>query len=74
VVTYVTDRQANDIRYAMDCTKISGSLGYQPQRMFEDGLAETVEWYRHHPERWAPLLRNRAVPRPTFNLTTPVGR
>ncbi|MFB9432954.1 dTDP-glucose 4,6-dehydratase [Streptoalloteichus tenebrarius] len=55
-VEFVEDRRCNDLRYAMDCTKIT-RLGYRPVREFADGLAETVEWYRAHPDRWAPLLR-----------------
>lgn len=53
LVTYVADRQANDIRYSMHWEKLAG-LGYRPVRTLEDGLAETVEWYRAHPEHWAP--------------------
>ncbi|MCZ7458240.1 dTDP-glucose 4,6-dehydratase [Streptomyces sp. WMMC940] len=58
-VTYIPDRQSNDIRYAMDWSKIADGLGYRPVRDLEDGLAETVEWYRRNPGHWAPLLRHR---------------
>ncbi|WP_042422312.1 dTDP-glucose 4,6-dehydratase [Streptacidiphilus anmyonensis] len=66
-VTYVPDRQANDLRYAMECTKAEG-LGYKPQRNLQEGLAETVDWYRRNPDRWAPLLRNRAAAGPHVAL------
>lgn len=66
-VRYVPDRPANDIRYAMDCTKIT-RLGYRPQYTLPDGLAETVDWYRAHPDRWPPLRRNPAATRPAVNL------
>jgi dTDP-glucose 4,6-dehydratase len=56
-VEYVVDRQANGIRYSMDWTKIAEQLGFQPRRNLEQGLAETVQWYRDNPDRWAPLLR-----------------
>lgn len=55
-VDYIPDRRANDCRYAMDGAKIR-RLGYRPTRSVEDGLPETVAWYRGHPDRWAPLLR-----------------
>ncbi|MFI6689059.1 dTDP-glucose 4,6-dehydratase [Streptomyces sp. NPDC050485] len=61
-VQYVPDRQANDIRYSMTWSKLSAELGYQPRRDLQDGLAETVDWYRNNPGRWAPLLRNPAAP------------
>ncbi|MQS11761.1 dTDP-glucose 4,6-dehydratase [Streptomyces kaniharaensis] len=55
-VRYIPDRAANDLRYAMDWSK-TAALGYQPGRDLEDGLAETADWYRNNPDRWAPLLR-----------------
>lgn len=36
---------AHDFRYALDCTKIQGELGWEPKRDFEKGLEETIEWY-----------------------------
>lgn len=53
-VTHIADRPANDIRYAMTWDKIATELGYQPQQNMAEGLRATVEWYRAHPERWAP--------------------
>ncbi|MET9558526.1 dTDP-glucose 4,6-dehydratase [Streptomyces sp. NPDC006645] len=58
VVTYVPDRQANDLRYALDCSKITTTLGYRPNRAMVEGIETTVAWYRANPGRWAPLLRN----------------
>ncbi|NEB75979.1 dTDP-glucose 4,6-dehydratase [Streptomyces sp. SID14478] len=55
-ITYIPDRQANDLRYAMDCSKAADELGYRPQIPFDAGLAETVTWYRKNPHRWAPIL------------------
>jgi len=51
-VEYVPDRPANDIRYSMDCRKARTDLGYQPRWDLETGLAQTVQWYRDHPDRW----------------------
>ncbi|MFE3884537.1 dTDP-glucose 4,6-dehydratase [Streptomyces lydicus] len=67
-VTYVPDRRANDIRYSMVWTKIADQLGYKPSRPFKDGLAQTVDWYRDNPGRWAPLLRNPHAARATVAL------
>ncbi|MDY7091188.1 MAG: GDP-mannose 4,6-dehydratase, partial [Actinomycetota bacterium] len=51
-VDYVPDRRANDIRYAMDCTKARTDLGYRPTWDLQAGLAQTVQWYRAHRDRW----------------------
>ncbi|MEV4703778.1 dTDP-glucose 4,6-dehydratase [Actinoplanes sp. NPDC049316] len=51
-VEYGPDRQANDIRYAVDWSKAREDLGYQPTWTLQDGLAQTVQWYREHRDRW----------------------
>ncbi|GAA2679162.1 MULTISPECIES: dTDP-glucose 4,6-dehydratase [Actinosynnema] len=73
LVRCVPDRQANDIRYAMDFTKITEELGYRPEQDLEAGLAETVAWYRANPSRWAPMLRTPGAPVPSVSLTVPAG-
>ncbi|MFC1435636.1 dTDP-glucose 4,6-dehydratase [Streptacidiphilus sp. N1-3] len=60
-VTYIPDRPANDLRYAMDCSKAVHALGYRPGHDLKAGLAQTVDWYRTHPDRWAPMLRKPAA-------------
>ncbi|MFM8179067.1 MAG: dTDP-glucose 4,6-dehydratase, partial [Candidatus Kapaibacterium sp.] len=35
-----------DRRYAIDCSKAERELGWKPRWSFEDGLSETVRWYR----------------------------
>lgn len=72
LVQYGPDRPSNDIRYSMDWTKMA-QLGYTPARELADGLAETVDWYRRNPDRWAPLLRNPSAPRASITLATPMG-
>ncbi|MFJ4854046.1 dTDP-glucose 4,6-dehydratase [Streptomyces sp. NPDC088730] len=67
-VSYVPDRRCNDLRYAMDWTKISDQLGYQPAHDLGTGLVETVDWYRHNPDRWAPLARNPHAPMPAVHI------
>jgi dTDP-glucose 4,6-dehydratase len=45
LITYVTDRAGHDLRYAIDAGKIERELGWTPEYTFEEGLAETVDWY-----------------------------
>ena len=39
------DRPGHDRRYAIDNTKITTELGWQPEYTFEQGIQETIEWY-----------------------------
>jgi len=47
-VTYVADRPGHDRRYAIDASKLKRELGWQPARSFEQGIADTVDWYLAH--------------------------
>ncbi|QHS14367.1 dTDP-glucose 4,6-dehydratase [Shewanella sp. Arc9-LZ] len=44
-ITYVTDRPGHDRRYAIDASKMSNELNWQPEETFETGLRKTIEWY-----------------------------
>ncbi|MGL5948549.1 MAG: dTDP-glucose 4,6-dehydratase [Aeromonas sp.] len=44
-ITYVNDRPGHDRRYAIDASKMSAELNWQPQETFESGIRKTVEWY-----------------------------
>ena len=54
-IEYVEDRKGHDLRYSVDWTKINRELGYEPQVKFEDGLRETIQWYRDNETWWKPL-------------------
>ena len=54
-IEYVEDRKGHDLRYSVDWAKIKRELGYEPQVMFEDGLRETIQWYRDNEAWWKPL-------------------
>ena len=56
-IEYVEDRKGHDFRYSVDWSKINRELGYEPKVNFEDGLKETIEWYRNNREWWEPLKR-----------------
>ncbi len=53
-IQYVPDRLGHDLRYSVDSSKIRG-LGWSTQHTFEDGLRETVGWYRGHEDWWRPI-------------------
>jgi dTDP-glucose 4,6-dehydratase len=50
LITYVTDRAGHDLRYAIDATKLMKTLGWEPSVTFEEGLAQTVDWYLENRE------------------------
>lgn len=50
LITYVKDRQGHDRRYAIDASKINKELGWKPSVTFEEGLAQTINWYFENPE------------------------
>jgi dTDP-glucose 4,6-dehydratase len=54
LVRHVEDRPGHDRRYSLDSSRLH-ALGWRPQRGFEEGLAETVEWYRSNRAWWEPL-------------------
>lgn len=60
-VVPVADRPGHDRRYSVDITKISTELGYAPQVPFDEGLAETVTWYRERRDWWEPLKARAAL-------------
>ena len=54
-IEYVKDRKGHDLRYSVDWTKINRELGYEPQVKFEDGLRDTIQWYKDNESWWKPL-------------------
>jgi dTDP-glucose 4,6-dehydratase len=59
--TIVPDRPGHDRRYVLDWSKIRRELGWEPSVDFDEGLADTVAWYREHRSWWEPLLAKRPV-------------
>jgi dTDP-glucose 4,6-dehydratase len=54
LIRHVPDRQGHDRRYSLDTTKLR-TLGWAPTVAFEDGLAQTVEWYLENEWWWRPV-------------------
>lgn len=52
LITFVTDRPGHDRRYAIDFSRARAELDWAPSRSFEQGLADTVQWYLDHREWW----------------------
>ncbi len=48
LISFVLDRKGHDLRYSIDSSKIKNELGWKPTIEFEDGLAQTIMWYKSH--------------------------
>jgi dTDP-glucose 4,6-dehydratase len=57
----VPDRPGHDRRYLLDSTKLRDELGWTDEIAFDDGLAETVQWYAEHRDWWEPLKERAPV-------------
>jgi dTDP-glucose 4,6-dehydratase len=56
LIKYVQDRPGHDRRYAIDCSKAERELGWRPTVPFEEGLRDTVAWYRANAD-WVANVR-----------------
>jgi dTDP-glucose 4,6-dehydratase len=50
LITFVKDRPGHDRRYAIDASRLKDELGWSPAYTFEQGIAETIDWYLAHQE------------------------
>jgi dTDP-glucose 4,6-dehydratase len=56
LLSYVKDRPGHDRRYALTCHKIERELGWKPSICLEDGLRQTIDWYRAN-TKWMAGVR-----------------
>ncbi len=56
LIQHVRDRPGHDRRYAIDATKITRELGFQPVVDFPTGIRQTIRWYLEHPEWWRAVM------------------
>ena len=59
LIRFVPDRPGHDQRYAIDCTHAEDELGWKPTVSFDEGLADTVEWYLQNAD-WVERVRSGA--------------
>jgi dTDP-glucose 4,6-dehydratase len=59
LIRHVTDRLGHDRRYAVNCAKAEAELGWTQTVTFEQGLADTVAWYKDHSD-WVDRVRSGA--------------
>lgn len=67
LIAFVDDRPGHDQRYAVDFSKISSELGWEPKHTFEDALKETVRWYRENSD-WVARVQDGSYQRERLGL------
>jgi dTDP-glucose 4,6-dehydratase len=60
LIRFVDDRPGHDRRYSLDASKLA-RLGFKSSVLFEQGLVETVHWYRDHESWWRPIKERDAA-------------
>jgi dTDP-glucose 4,6-dehydratase len=54
---FIQERPGHDTRYAINATKIKKELGWEPKISFQQGLSETIKWYKENEDWWRPLKK-----------------
>jgi dTDP-glucose 4,6-dehydratase len=54
LIEFVTDRPGHDRRYSLSSERLE-TLGWQPAVGFDDGIEQTVSWYRDNEWWWEPI-------------------
>ncbi len=54
MIEYVKDRPGHDLRYSLDCSKLT-LLGWKPEHDFDEALVHTVKWYIENRWWWDKL-------------------
>lgn len=58
LITFVEDRKGHDWRYAINFSKMQNELGWSPKVAFEQGIKQTIQWYRDHQD-WVRSVKGK---------------
>jgi len=56
LLSFVKDRPGHDRRYALTCDKMEHELGWKPAVSLDEGLLQTIDWYRTN-AKWLAGVR-----------------
>jgi dTDP-glucose 4,6-dehydratase len=57
LIKYVQDRPGHDMRYAIDHTKATRELDWEPKADFRTGLENTIKWYQENDD-WIQNIKS----------------
>ncbi|RIA80288.1 hypothetical protein C1645_792874 [Glomus cerebriforme] len=66
---FVKDRPFNDLRYAIDDTKLR-ELGWKPKIGWDYGIKKTIDWYKENCDKWWGDISGALVPHPYNSYKT----
>ncbi|MBI4240040.1 dTDP-glucose 4,6-dehydratase [Candidatus Uhrbacteria bacterium] len=55
IIEFVKDRPGHDLKYAVDHSKITAQLDWQPRYQLDDALEKMVAWYTENEVWWKPI-------------------
>ena len=61
LIEFVEDRKGHDFRYDIENLKVLRDTGWKPETNFEDGIRQTIEWYRNNMEWVKSCLKRSAL-------------
>lgn len=61
-IKYIDDRPGQVDCHIADIKKIKDVLGWKPSIKFEDGLVDTINWYKNNAKMWEKQIWMRQVP------------
>ena len=61
-MTMVSNRPGQVFRHTCDATKANNTLDWRPQVSLEEGIKETVAWYKANEHWWRPQMWLRSIP------------
>lgn len=64
---YVEDRPGHDRRYLLDSSKVRKELGWSPNVAFEEGIKQTIQWYKDNRSWWEPLKKRLSFSEDSWN-------
>ena len=70
LIKFVQDRPGHDERYAIDASKITRELGWQPIENFSTGLEKTIRWYLDPTNKWQVAAKKDPTKRSRLGLKT----
>ena len=57
-IIYIKDRPGHDLRYALNSSKINNTLKWKPKVKINEGLNNTLDWYKNNKEFYK-FIRNK---------------